>query len=78
MTAVAGRVRGLPGRRTFWQRASPHMLILLKADATPEQQEAVEQHIRSLGYVPTSSRAPPAPPSASPATRGPSTPSRSG
>ena len=28
------------------------MLILLKADATPEQQEAVEKHIRSLGYVP--------------------------
>ena len=28
------------------------MLILLKADATPEQQEAVETHIRSLGYVP--------------------------
>ena len=28
------------------------MLILLKADVTPEQQEAVEKHIRSLGYVP--------------------------
>jgi len=28
------------------------MLILLKADATPEHQEAVEKHIRSLGYVP--------------------------
>jgi len=28
------------------------MLILLKADATPEQQEAVEKHIRSLGFVP--------------------------
>jgi 3-deoxy-7-phosphoheptulonate synthase len=28
------------------------MLILLKADVTPEQQEAVEQHIRSLGYIP--------------------------
>ena len=52
MTAVAGRVRGLPGRRTFWQRSSPHMLIVLKPDTTPEQQEAVEQHIRSLGYVP--------------------------
>ena len=28
------------------------MLIVLKADATPEQQEAVEQHIRSLGFMP--------------------------
>ena len=28
------------------------MLILLKADVTPEQQEAVEKHIRSLGYTP--------------------------
>jgi hypothetical protein len=31
------------------------MLILLKADATPEQQQAVETHIRSLGYTRTSS-----------------------
>jgi len=28
------------------------MLILLKADVTPEQQDAVEKHIRSLGYTP--------------------------
>ena len=28
------------------------MLILLKADVTPEQQEAVEKHIRSLGFTP--------------------------
>jgi 3-deoxy-7-phosphoheptulonate synthase len=28
------------------------MLILLTHDVTPEQQEAVEAHIRSLGYVP--------------------------
>ena len=28
------------------------MLVLLKPDVTPEQQEAVEEHIRQLGFVP--------------------------